>query len=82
MPVIEVEIQLRPRNQITVPAEAAAGLGIHAGDRLLLRVDPDLHTAEVRPLRASYAGIAGDIYGRTQAEVKAYIKGERDAWAE
>lgn len=82
MPVIEVEIQLRPRNQITVPAEAVQGLAVRTGDRLLLRVDPERHTGEVRPLRASYAGAAGPLYGRTRQEVAAYIKRERTAWAE
>ncbi len=55
-----------------VPAEALTHL----------RIDPERHTATIRPLRASYAGVAGTVYGRTAQEGATYVKRERAAWAE
>ena len=81
MPEFVVEVQLRERNQLTVPAEAAEALDVRPGARLLLRIDPDKHTATVRPLRTSYAGVAGAVYGRNAREAAAYVKGERAAWS-
>lgn len=81
MPEVVVEVQLRDRNQLTMPAEAVEALDVRPGAKLLLRIDPVRHTATVRPLRASYAGVAGTLYGRTRQETAAYIKREREAWA-
>lgn len=77
---VVVELTVRERNQVTVPVEAATALDVRPGARLLLRIDPEKHTGTVRPLRASYAGVAGEIYGRNPKEVAAYVKGERAAW--
>lgn len=82
MAEIVAEVQLRDRNQITIPAEAVEGLGIRPGARLLLRIDPERHTGTVRPLRSSYAGVAGAIYGRTARQAAMYVRRERAAWAE
>lgn len=82
MPEVVVEVQLRERNQLTVPAEAAQALDARPGTRLVLSVDPARHVATVRPLRDSYAGIAGRAYGRNAREKAAYVKHERDAWTE
>lgn len=79
---LEVEVQLRQRNQITVPVEAVDGLGVAPGDRLVLTVDPAHRRVEIRPLRQSYAGVAGTSYGKTAREIDAYIKRERAAWDE
>ena len=81
MPDVVVEVQLRERNQLTVPAEAAAALEVRPGARLVLSVDSETHVATVRPLRNSYAGVAGDLYGRNRHEKAAYAKRERDAWS-
>lgn len=80
MAELVVEVQLRERNQLTVPAEAAKALDLRPGARLLLRIDRDKRTATIRPLRASYAGVAGTVYGRNAREAAAYVKGERAAW--
>lgn len=82
MPAVVVEVTVRERNQITVPPEAAQALDARPGTRLVLTVDPQHHTATVRPLRTSYAGVAGRAYGRNAQEKAAYLKRERDAWPE
>lgn len=80
MPEIVVEVQLRDRNQLTMPAEAVEALDVRPGAKLLIRIDPVRHTATVRPVLDSYAGVAGTVYGRDQRETDAYIKREREAW--
>lgn len=82
MAEVVVEVQLRDRNQITMPAEAVEGLAVRPGARLLLRIDPVRHVGTVRPLRESYAGVAGTIYGRTAGQAATYVKRERAAWSE
>ena len=72
----------RDRNQLTVPAEAMEALDVRPGARLLMRIDKDNHTATVRALRESYAGVAGTVYGRNAQEAAAYVKRERAAWTE
>lgn len=81
MPEVVVEVQLRDRNQLTMPAEAARALNVRPGAKLLLRIDPVRHTATVRPVLASYAGVAGTVYGRDRQATAAYVKRERGAWA-
>ena len=81
MPDIEVEVALRERNQITLPDRIATRLGVQAGDRLIARIaDQDAGAVVLRPVRRSYAGVAGDLYGGTQEEAAAYIAGERGSW--
>lgn len=81
MPELVVEVQLRDRNQLTVPADVAQALDVRPGGKLLLTVDPVKHVGTVRPLRESYAGVAGALYGRTAREKLAYARRERDAWS-
>jgi hypothetical protein len=40
------------------------------------------HTAQLRVLPRSYAGIARDVYGRTAEERAAYVAEERATWGE
>lgn len=82
MAELVVELTLRDRNQVTVPAEATAALDVRPGGRLVLRIDTEKHVGTLRPLLPSYAGVAGTIYGRNPKEVAAYVKGERAAWSE
>ena len=77
--VIELEATVRERNQLTLPAEAAAELGVAVGDRVVLSIPVGEHYAIVRPVRASYAGVAVGLYGSPE-EVAAYVEGERAAW--
>lgn len=78
---IEVLAQLRERNQLTIPERLAAALKARPGDDLLLTYDEAAPaTAQLRVLPRSYAGIAGDLYGKTSAERAAYIAEERASW--
>ena len=80
MPV-EVIVTLRERNQLTLPERIAVALQAQPGDELALTIDEaSLRNAHLRVLPRSYAGIAGDIYGRTAEERAAYVAEERASW--
>lgn len=76
------EVGVRSKNQITVPDAALRRLGASVGDRLLIEADENepgvLH---IRAVRRSYAGALPGVYG-TPEEARAYVRDERDAWAE
>jgi AbrB family looped-hinge helix DNA binding protein len=62
--MIEVEVKLRRKNQLTLPEEIAERLGVGPGDRLVVSLDEDQPTiAVLRPLLRSYAGILKGVYG-------------------
>lgn len=75
--VAEEELELRPKNQITVPAAAVRALGLQPGDRLIVEVRAG--ELRLRPLHASYAGALAGMYGDV-AGSDAYLEGEREAW--
>jgi len=78
---IEVIAILRERNQLTLPERIAAALQVQPGDELALTVDEGSpRTAQLRVLPRSFAGIAGNVYGRTAEERAAYIAEERATW--
>lgn len=81
---IEIEVTLRERNQLTLPAEVVDRLGAAPGDRFIVTVQECdgkqvIRTVVVRPVRRSYARALEGVYG-TPREVAQYLKGERDAW--
>ncbi|HET7700508.1 MAG TPA: hypothetical protein VFM06_06540 [Candidatus Limnocylindria bacterium] len=80
---IEVIAVLRQRNQLTLPDRLASALDARPGDELALTFDESMpSTAQLRVLPRSYAGIVGDLYGRTAQERAAYIAEERATWDE
>ena len=80
---IEVISVLRHRNQLTLPERLATLLELRPGDELALTFDEaSPRAAHLRVLPRSYAGIAGDLYGRTAEERAAYIADERATWEE
>ncbi len=78
-----VEVPLRLKNQITLPAEIARALEASPGDRLVFTVDPDApDTAVVRRIRDSYFGALAGTYGTTHEEVLDYVRTEHASWGE
>ncbi len=78
---MEVISVLRERNQLTLPERLASALEARPGDELALSFDEATpRVAQLRVLPRSYAGIAGDVYGRTAEERAAYIAEERATW--
>jgi AbrB family looped-hinge helix DNA binding protein len=78
-----VEVPLRQKNQITLPAEVARALEASPGDRLLFTVYPDApDTAVVRRIRDSYFGALAGAYGETHDELLDYVRAEHASWGE
>jgi bifunctional DNA-binding transcriptional regulator/antitoxin component of YhaV-PrlF toxin-antitoxin module len=78
-----VEVPLRQKNQITLPAEVARALEASPGDRLLFTVYPDApDTAVVRRIRESYYGALAGAYGSTHDELLDYVRTEHASWSE
>ena len=78
-----IEVPLRGKNQITLPAEIARALEASPGDRLLFTVDSDApDTAVVRRIRDSYFGSLAGTYGSTHEEVLDYVRAEHASWGE
>ncbi len=79
---IEIEVPLRAKNQMTLPAQVARALEAEPGDLLVVEVRPeDPGTAIVRRLRESYFGALAGTYG-THEQILAYVRGEHDAWGD
>ena len=82
MPIEAISV-LRDRNQLTLPERLATALDVRPGDELAFSFDEaSPRSARLRVMPRSYAGIAGDLYGRTTEERAAYIAEERSAWDE
>lgn len=80
---IGVEVPLRQKNQITLPAEVARALEVSPGDRLLVEVYPDTpDTAVVRRIRESYFGALAGAYGSSHDEIEDYVRVEQGSWGE
>jgi bifunctional DNA-binding transcriptional regulator/antitoxin component of YhaV-PrlF toxin-antitoxin module len=68
--------RLRARNQLTLPERVATRLQAKPGDRFMLLVDgPD--SVRLIRVRDSYAGALQGLWGKTQAEVDAWLREER-----
>lgn len=75
-----VGVDLRPKNQMTLPASVAQLLGVAPGDRLLLEVEEgEPREVRLRRIRASYAGALSGVYG-TPEEAADELRREREAW--
>ena len=70
------EAKLSSKNQIVIPREARAALGLSSGDRLIVVVHGDHLILLRKPKRHSRAiqGIANGLYPPE------YLKGERESW--
>jgi bifunctional DNA-binding transcriptional regulator/antitoxin component of YhaV-PrlF toxin-antitoxin module len=80
VPTLELEVNLRQKNLLTLPEEVVRRLGLAPGDRLVVTIDeaqPD--RVELRPIRRSYAGVLTGLYG-TDEEALEYVRGERESW--
>lgn len=77
---IEIEVALRPRNQLTLPAEIAEAIDARPGDRLVVELDPaNPATATLRLVRRSYFAALAGSFG-SHEEILDYVRGEQEAW--
>ncbi len=73
---------IRGRSQVTLPKAVTEASGLHEGQRLVVVVDDERPDEIVlRPVRDSYAGLLTGVFGVSDAEREAYVRGEGEAWA-
>ena len=74
-------VKVSAKNQIVVPIEARARLGIVAGDRLDVRITNEAIVLSKRPTRASdrLRGLAAGR-GWYEPDPVAYVRALRDDW--
>ena len=79
---LQFAVNLRRKNQLTLPQPIADRLGARPGDRLVFETDgAEPGVIHVRRLLDSYAGVATGVYG-TEEEVAEYLRQERASWGE
>lgn len=79
---VQIAVNLRRKNQVTLPQPIADRLGAKPGDRLVFETDgEEPGVIQVRRLLNSYAGVADGVYG-TEEEVAEYLRQERASWGE
>lgn len=80
--VLEWDLPISSKNQVTLPAAALRALRVKPGDKLLLMVKG--HILELAPHPKSwadhYAGMAPGLYGATDDDVSAYLRESRGEW--
>ena len=80
MPTLEVEANLRPKNQVTLPEAVAARLGAAPGDRLIFEFDEARpERVQLRRVRRSYYGALAGVFSPPD-EAAAYLREERASW--
>jgi hypothetical protein len=79
---IEAGARLRAKNQLTLPEPIAEALGAEPNDILVFEMDPTRpDVAVIHLVHAGFAGALTGMYGTTD-EVKAFVRGEHEAWNE
>lgn len=76
-PHYPAEVTLRPKNQLTLPANIVADIGAHIGQRFL--IERKGTTVILHLVPESFAGTLAGLYGSSE-EAKTYIENERSSW--
>ena len=80
--MMELEVELRRKNQLTWPEPLARAMGVSEGARLKIVYEEATGEARVRPIREGYAGALRGTYGASEEEIRAYLMAERRSWGE
>ena len=77
---VKVAVNLRAKNQVTLPGSVVSTLDLQPGDRLIVEFD-DEHPDQVqlRAFRRSYEGVLAGLFG-TPEEAETYVREERTSW--
>lgn len=79
-------IKIRPKGQITIPAEILQEWQIRSNDRLNVNLVNGVviltptNRLENKQSIMSYAGIARGLWGNSTLEIDNFIRNERDSW--
>jgi bifunctional DNA-binding transcriptional regulator/antitoxin component of YhaV-PrlF toxin-antitoxin module len=74
--------KLSSKHQITLPVAMVRRLGLEPGRRLILRLEGDriLLKPEPEDWVEYFHGSLKGLYGATEEEIDAYVRGERESW--
>jgi AbrB family looped-hinge helix DNA binding protein len=82
MPVVKI----RPKGQITIPADILQAWQIHSNDKInvnlvngVVMLTP-VNRREHKKSIMSYAGIARGVWGDSADDIDNFIRNERDSW--
>lgn len=75
------QVRLSTKGQLVLPLEVRKRMRLRPGDRLIVVGEDDMATL-MTPQRyaESLRGVAKGTYGRTRADIDAYVRGERRVW--
>ena len=80
------QVRVRPKNQITLPAQIAKAAHIKPDDMVevtyangVVTLLP-MHRKKRKNSIMAYAGIARGVWGETTADVEAALANDRDSW--
>jgi bifunctional DNA-binding transcriptional regulator/antitoxin component of YhaV-PrlF toxin-antitoxin module len=79
---IEIVVELRRKNQMTLPEKIAEAMQVGEGSRLVVTYDDQTGEGRFRPLRDSYAGTLKGVYGANSEEIARHIEEFRRDWDE
>lgn len=80
------QVRLRGKHQVTLPISIVREANIAENDVLEVGYRNGVITLVVQKTERKktslmdYVGITGGLYGKTAADVQAYIQNERDSW--
>lgn len=74
-------VRLGKRSQMVLPKEVRDWLGVKEGERVVFQIGDDgVKLIGPEDFAKSTLGIFKGMWGKTPAEVDAYLKGERASW--
>jgi len=81
MALVVKQVQLGTDGRLVLPLEVRKRMGLKPGDRLVVVGEDDIATL-MTPKRyaESLRGAARGTYGKSRAEVDAYVRRERRTW--
>jgi len=81
MRAVARQVRLSTKGQVVLPLDVRKRMGLKPGDRLVVVGEDDMATL-MTPKRyaESLRGTGRGIYGKSRAEIDAYVRRERRAW--
>lgn len=81
VPVLEREIVVKAKRQLTLPRELADEMEVDTGSRLVATWDRANKRLIVRRIPTSYRGALRGAYGASHGEIQQSLERERASWA-
>ncbi len=81
MPPVMKSVRVSTKGQVVIPLAVRRKLGIRPGDQLVIvSSDTEVILMKARRYAETLRGMGKGFYGKTRAEIDAYVRGERESW--